>query len=189
MRNRNIDYVLIALGLLIMMVAPGHALSNGLFGDDDYVIPYEDGYGENIPSAAARLVLEGTRNAPQGALFSFGVEVFDTAWEPVYEIRIEGVDETVIEAAGWPLGWRTPAYTRAYDDREAGVSFHTETNPIQPGASLGGFTVYSESRAACLRWYPVTESGELLGKVTRTMFACPTAVERQTWGAIKAYYR
>lgn len=182
-------HALVALGL-IMMLAPGGALSKGLFdGDTTHVIPYDEGDFERIPSAAASISLITCEQTYKGAFLTFEVDVFETAWRPVYAIEIVGLKGTYMEAIEWPPGWTAEIYPEGFDGSSGTLSFYTESNPILPGSNLNGFTVLSSTNRAVLRWYATDKSGIMLGKATRTVFTCASATVPQTWGSVKALYR
>lgn len=190
MRTYWQKYALVALGLVIVMVAPGSVFSKGLFeGDTTHVIPLDEGDFGRIPCAAATIHLLDCRQTYKGALFTFKVDVFETAWRPVYAIEIFGLNNTLIEAVDCPPGWGMKDYPQKYDVGGNSLSFYTDSNPIMPGAHLGGFTVLSSTNRAAVRWYATEKSGILLGTVTRTVFTCPASTQSGTWGSIKAIYR
>jgi hypothetical protein len=172
------------------MVAPEAALSKGLFnGDTTHIMPYDEGDFERIPSAAAALHLLDCRQTYKGALFTFKVDVFESAWRPVYAIEIVGLNGASIEAFDCPPGWVGEVYPQKFDVNGGSLSFHTESNPIMPGSQLSGFTVLSSANRAVVRWYATEKSGILLGKVTREVLTCSSSTQSGTWGAIKAMYR
>jgi hypothetical protein len=183
-------YALAALGVAVLMIAPGSALSKGLFdGDTTHVIPLDEGDFGRIPSAAAAIHLLDCRQTYKGALFTFGIDVYETAWRPVYAIEITGIHNTTIEAIDCPPGWQARDYPQKFDVGGNGLSFYTDSNPIMPGSVLAGFMVLSSTNRAVVRWYATEKSGILLGKVTRTVFTCPSSTVPSTWGSVKALYR
>jgi len=183
-------FVLVALGLVMLMVAPEAALSKGLFdGDTAQVIPLDEGDFDRIPSAAATLHLMDCKQTYKGTLFTFKVDVFESAWRPVYAVEIVGLHNTSIEAVDCPPGWAAKDCPQKFDVSEGSLSFYTESNPIMPGSELGGFTVLSSTNRAPVRWYATEKSGILLGKVTRTVFTCASSTQSGTWGSVKAIYR
>lgn len=179
-----------AVGLVFLMVAAGCALSKGLFGDDTtYVLPYDEGGTARIPAATASISLIECTDTHKGSLFTLEIDVFESSWRPVYAIEITVLEGTIMQAVECPPGWTVKAFPRALDAASDVLSFSTDSNPIMPGTRLNGFTVLSNTNRAAIRWYPTDKSGILLGKVTRTELACPSAVEPETWGGIKATYR
>jgi hypothetical protein len=190
LRTCTYKNVVLTLGLVTAILTPQLALSTGLSGGDTVcVVPYEDGGTDRIPSAAASIMLVGARSTYDGALFNFEIEVFDTAWEPVYSIEITVIGRTSLTAVDWPHGWTAETFPKTLDPNSCGISFRTETDPIAPGRKLGGFSLKCDSQAALIRWHPASSSGELLGKTTRTALLCPTAAEPLTWGGLKAVFR
>jgi hypothetical protein len=174
----------------MLMVAPEAALSKGLFdGDTTRVMPYDEGDFDRIPSAAATIHLLDCKQTYKGALFAFKVDVFESAWRPVYAIEIVGLNNTSIEAVDCPPGWAAKEYPQTFDVSGGSLSFYTESDPIMPGSGLSGFTVLSSTNRAAVRWYATEKSGILLGKVTRTVFTCATSTQPATWGSVKAIYR
>ena len=155
---------------------------------DSSVLPYDDGGGGSIPSAAARICNVDWSSVPGGSAFAFEIEVFDICWEPIYSIEITEVAGRSVTAAAWPSGWSV----RQLPDVGLGsgsVVFETSSDPIVPGSRLGGFAVASESSRLTLRWYPTDRTGVLVGKITLITLASPTAAPTTTWGGIKALYK
>ena len=193
MRTSRYMYVLAALGLIALMVTPECALSKGLFDNDStYVIPYEEGDEERIPSAAASLSLLECRRTYNGALYTLEVSVFETTHKPVYAIQIIGLDRASLEAVDCPAGWSSKSHPQslaAADVSSGGLSFYTDSRPILPGSNLSGFQLRSSSNSTAVRYYALDEKDMLLGKVTRTVLSCPTGTVPGTWGAIKSLYR
>ncbi len=190
MRTSRYKYALVALGLITLMVAPGGALSKGLFARDTaHLMPYDEGDFDRIPSATATLRLLDCRPTYKGAIFAFKVDVFESAWRPVYAIEIVGLNNTFMEVLDCPPGWTATEYPQALGAGGRSLSFCTESNPIVPGSHLSGFTVLSSTNRAVLRWYATEKSGILLGKVQRTVLTCPTSTLPGTWGSIKAVYK
>lgn len=190
MRTHGHNYTLAALGLIVLMLTPICVLSKGLFDNEtSQVLPFDEGEEETIPAAVASISLVECEGTHKGVLFTFGIDVFESAWEPVYAIRIVGVGSATIEAVDWPVGWSALDYPLGEGFSPGSVSFYTDSNPIVPGASAYGFTVLSNSNSAAIRWFATDKTGVLLGKVTRTLLECPTAAESATWGAVKAVYR
>ena len=190
MRTNRHTYALVALSLAAIMLAPGSALSKGLFqGDTTHVIPLDEGDFGRIPSAAATISLLDCRQTHKGALFTFRIDVFETAWRPVYAIEIMGIHDTMIEAVDCPPGWGAKDYPQKTVFGGNSLSFYTESNPSLPGSDLGGFMMLSRNNRAVVRWYATEKSGILLGTVTRAVFTCPSSTLPSTWGSIKSLYR
>lgn len=183
-------YVLVALGLVLLMLAPGEALAKNFFDDDTtHAIPYDEGDFDRYPKPAASVSLVECRQTYKGALLTFKVDVFETVWRPVYAIEITGLNDNPINAVDWPSGWVAQTYPQAYEKTQDRLLFYTDTNPIKPGGELSGFTVLSGSNRAVLRWYATDESGIMMGQVVRTVFECGAANTPGTWGMIKSMYR
>ena len=190
MSTERHKYVLVALGLILLMVAPGETLAKNFFGDDTaHVVPYDEGDFDRYPQPAASISLVECRQTYKGALFTFRVDVFETVWRPVYAIEITGLNDNPIDAVDWPSGWIAQAYPQSLEKAPGKLLFYTDTNPIKPGDELSGFTVLSGSNRAVLRWYATDKSGIMMGRVTRTVFECSTANTPGTWGMIKSMYR
>jgi hypothetical protein len=182
--------MLVALGLIVLMVAPGEALSKNFFdGDTAHVIPYDEGDFVRYPEPAGAIHLEGCRQTYKGAYFTFKIDVFPTAWRPVYSIELTGLYDNQVDAVECPAGWTAEVHPQAYDKAPGRVSFYTDSNPVAPGSELAGFTLLSHSNRAVLRWYATGKEGIMLGRVTRTVFVCHTATVPDTWGSIKSMYR
>jgi hypothetical protein len=172
------------------MLAPAEALSKNFFeGDTSHVIPYDEGDFERYPKPAGSIHLESCRQTYKGALFTFKLDVFTTAWRPLYSIEITPLYGNQIDVIDCPAGWIAEVYPQAYDKAPGRVSFYTESNPIMPGSELSGFTVLSHSDRAVVRWYGTGKEGIMLGGVTRTVFVCHTGTVADTWGSIKSMYR
>jgi len=183
-------YVLVALGLIILMVAPGEAPAKNFFeGDTAHVVPYDEGDFDRYPEPAASISLVECRHTYKGAVFTFKVDAFATVWRPVYAIEITGLYDNPIEAIDCPSGWRAEAYPQSFEKAPGRLLFYTDTNPIMPGSDLTGFTLLSGSNRAVLRWYATDKSAIMMGRVTRTVFECSTANTPGTWGSIKSMYR
>jgi hypothetical protein len=151
-------------------------------------VPYEEGGRENIPSATARISCVRCTHVYGGERYDFEIEVFDFCCEPVYSIEFEALEGSAIEAVAWPKGWSSGIMPEVLITPDK-VVFETESNPIQAGASMAGFSVLSITGRTVLRWFPANEQGLLMGKVTREDLSCATASESSTWGSLKALYR
>jgi len=151
-------------------------------------IPYDPGDTQQVSSAAARIVdVECIRTFDEN-IFTFDVEVFADCWKPVYAIRLEVLDEMPLDGVAWPPGWhKVENPLMAMGD--GGLGFATDANPIRPGSRLSGFAVSTPATNAAVRWFPADAQGTLIGKATRLTLSCPTGVEPQTWGSIKALFR
>lgn len=181
---------MVALGLIMLILAPVSSLSKGLSDSDTmHVIPYDEGDFERIPSAAASIHLLDCEQTYKGALLRLKVDVFESAWRPVYAIEITGLNNNTIEAVDCPPGWTSEAYPGALNVPTGSLSLYTESRPILPGSSLSGFTLLSGTNRAVLRWYTTDKSGIMLGKVTRSVLTCAASTVPKTWGSVKTIYR
>ena len=167
--------------VILLMLAATTVMSNPM-------LPYDPGSTQNIPSAAARLSNISCSRSDGGYLFSFSVQVFGTAWKPVYRISIEEAGPAIMRPVGCPLGWGFINETPNLLTRGP-VSFGTSSTPIPPGEMLQGFVVSSETSPVEFRWFPGDQDGAVIGKVSKESFECPLDTDPSTWGSIKAMYR
>lgn len=151
------------------------------------IVPYNPGDSQEVASAAAGIVnVECIRTADEN-IFTFDVQVFAACWKPVYAIRFEALDGIALTAVACPRGWRLPDIPLFGGAHGAG--FTTDSNPISPGARLSGFALSTPATAATVKWYPADSQGQLIGKASRLMLACPTSAEPTTWGSLKALFK
>jgi hypothetical protein len=188
--NKHITTLLLSgLVVVALILTPRAALSNPASPvDDSETIPYQDTGGETVFSAAARISRVACSLGAEGNHFDLEIEVFDTCWEPVYSIAIEGIGASPLRAASWPGGWTALEVSEMFA-APCRVIFSTAASPILPGSTQTGFAVLSGAGNIDIRWYPADEAGTLVGKVTRTNLACPMASRPDTWGMIKSIYR
>ncbi len=179
----KLPYIMLAVSIILAL---NLGMSNAILGDAR-TIPYDEGDKEDIPSAAARLCNLKCSRVPGGCAHTFDLEVFDTCWEPVYALEIEGLMEALVEPVAWPVGWKA-GIAPSLATQPGSMVFYTVDNPILPGAVGTGFGVVSYSGGAALRWFPADEDGILIGKVSRVDLSCPLGTEAQSWGSIKAIY-
>jgi len=184
------EYALVALSLIMLMLAPGDALSMSLSeGDTTHVVPYDEGDFERIPLDAAGISPVSCHQTYRGTVFALEVEVFPTAWRPVHVIELVGLNGVSIEPVELPPGWSAEIQPGTLGASAGVLSLYTDSDPIEPGSALGGFKVLSSRNRAAMRWYVADRSGILMGKVKRLVLTCPSATAPTTWGSVKAGYR
>ncbi|HVP57953.1 MAG TPA: hypothetical protein VMU02_07620 [bacterium] len=156
----------------------------------DAVVPYEPGDTQTFQGTAAHLVNVVCLRTYDSCIFTFNIEVFPSAWKPVYSIRILKADGDPLTPVTWPIGWsveQLPLAPVASGGSE--IVIGTATDPIEPGSQRAGFSISSEYVPLVFEWYPQDEDGTLIGKASVEHLLCPVANEPGTWGAIKAMYR
>jgi hypothetical protein len=179
--------LLICMTIVILLSEP--ALSNAVEANTgSRAIPYEEEDREHIPSAAARISDVRCSRASGWYYYEFAVEVFPTCWDSIYSIDFVEIEDVSLHPVAWPSGWSATGEPENLMTPEV-VSFYTQTNPMLPGTRLSGFAVTSPTNRLTFRWYPKDASGVLIGKITKQEFTCPTDLEPQSWGTIKAMYR
>jgi hypothetical protein len=149
--------------------------------------PYGEGDRDHLPSAAARITGIECIRSPRGLLLTFDVRVFETSWTPVYSVFIEDTGDGYLQPVNCPSGW-TMLGDGAFSGSDL-VVYSTDSDPILPGQMMAGFSLLVPGGKTSLRWYPTDASGELVGKVTREDFSCPTSLKERTWGGVKSLYR
>lgn len=160
----------------------GHALS-------DPVVPYEPGDTQTFQGTAARLVNITCTRTYDGCIFTFDLEVFPSAWRPVYAVRFIKTEDGPISPVDWPTGWtvQMPLALAPAEGNE--IVIRTATDPIQPGTQRAGFAISGQTIPLVFKWSPQDETGTLIGKSSLECLMCPVSNEPGTWGAIKAMYR
>jgi hypothetical protein len=167
--------------IFLVMIA-GHALS-------DPVIPYEPGDTQTFQGTAARLVNIRCTNTYDGCIFTFDLEVFASAWRPVYAVRFLKTDDGPISPVDWPTGWSVQMPLALVPSEGTEIVIRTATDPIQPGSQRAGFAISGHAIPLVFKWSPEDENGALIGKSSIECLTCPVSAEPGTWGAIKAMYR
>lgn len=168
--------------VVLLIVIAGHALS-------DPVVPYEPGDTQTFQGTAARLVNFTCTRTYDGCVFTFDLEVFPSAWRPVYAVRFIKTEDGPISPVDWPTGWTVQMPLALAPSEGNEVVIRTATDPIQPGTQRAGFAISGQTIPLVFKWSPQDETGTLIGKSSLECLMCPVSNEPGTWGAIKAMYR
>jgi hypothetical protein len=168
--------------IVFLVLIAGHASS-------DSVIPYKPGDTQTFQGTAARLVDITCTRTYDGCIFTFDLEVFPSAWKPVYAVRFLKTDDGPISPVDWPTGWTVQLPLALIPSEGTEIVIRTATDPIQPGSQRAGFAISGRTVPLVFKWSPQDEKGALIGKSSIESLACPVSNEPGTWGAIKAMYR